>query len=211
MRTRLLWIVLWATLAGGCAPISDLSVKNVHVATPGVLVRGGQADAMGLFALKRTFNIRTVVNFNDATATSEAATARALGLDYLAVPSSPFNAEPAKILAFLKVVQDAGAHAPVYVHCRDGMDRTGYAVAAYRIVLQDWSADRAMDDLHAHQQFLHTVAFQNIPFFVRGVAAHKAEWRARLAATPDPLTEPPQIVSLPSSNPSAASRSSTPR
>ena len=211
MRSKVLWIIVWATLAVGCAPATDVYVKNVHPVAGTLLVRGGQPDAMGLFVLKRTFNLATVVNFNDKTAVEEAANADALGLNYLAVPSNPFKPEPYKFLAFLKVAQSAGASGPVYVHCHDGMDRTGMAVALYRIVIDDWSADRAMAELHHYQEWTHTLVFLNIPGFVRGVAAHKAEWRARLAATPDPLAEPPQIVSLPSSNPSAASRSSTPR
>ena len=203
--------MLWVGLLGGCAPATDVYVKNVHPVAGTLIVRGGQPDAMGLFVLKRTYNLATVVNFNDKTATQEAGAADALGLNYLAVPSNPFKPEPYKFLAFLKVAQAAGRTGPVYVHCHDGMDRTGMAVALYRIVIDDWSADRAMDELHHYQEWTHTLVFLNIPGFVRGAAAHKAEWRARLAATPDPLAEPPAIVLDPSSRPSAVRRSSTPR
>lgn len=33
--------------------------------------------------------------------------------------------------------------APIYVHCKHGQDRTGYAIAAYRIRIERWTFERA--------------------------------------------------------------------
>jgi protein tyrosine/serine phosphatase len=35
---------------------------------------------------------------------------------------------------------------PVLLHCEHGEDRTGLAVAAYRVVVSGWTKDEAMDE-----------------------------------------------------------------
>lgn len=39
---------------------------------------------------------------------------------------------------------------PVFVHCRDGVDRTGMMVAWYRMQVQGWSKDTAVSDMMKH-------------------------------------------------------------
>lgn len=50
------------------------------------------------------------------------------------------------ILAFLRVATNP-AQRPLIVHCRHGADRTGTMVAAYRMVVQGWSADAALAEM----------------------------------------------------------------
>jgi protein tyrosine/serine phosphatase len=163
-------------------------VANVHTVAPGVLVRGGQPDAAGFRALQQQYGIHTVVNLNDATATSEAKVVEGLGMRYVALPSNPFRPDSTKVLAFLQTVASASADGgAVYVHCRQGMDRTGFAVAAYRILSEGWDADRAMTELRSYQAFPHALLFPGIGPFVRGVYRDRESWLRRLtppAATP---------------------------
>jgi protein-tyrosine phosphatase len=35
---------------------------------------------------------------------------------------------------------------PIYVHCLHGQDRTGYVIAAYRMLIQGWSFKRAYQE-----------------------------------------------------------------
>jgi protein tyrosine/serine phosphatase len=194
-------VLLWAFLAG-CASPSESPVRNVHTVTPGLLVRGGQPDEAGLRALKNAYGIRTVVNFNERTAGAEAATAGRLELNYLALPTDPLRLSEANVLAFLKVLDDARSDTPVYVHCKDGMDRTGVAVAAYRIVDCGWTADLALAELRRHQSFPHELFFQNVPPFVRRIGRQSKQWAARLAAAPEPPVRragPPALHAAPKS------------
>jgi len=41
----------------------------------------------------------------------------------------------------------------VFVHCLVGRDRTGMAVAAYRVRMQGWKVDAALQDLYAHGHY----------------------------------------------------------
>lgn len=36
---------------------------------------------------------------------------------------------------------------PVYVHCMHGVDRTGMVIAYYRVKAQDWSPERALQEM----------------------------------------------------------------
>ena len=45
-------------------------LTNVHTVSPGVLVRGGQPSDLGFRTLRDDYRVRTVVNLNDATATT---------------------------------------------------------------------------------------------------------------------------------------------
>ena len=42
------------------------------------------------------------------------------------------------------------ANQPVYVHCEQGIGRTGIAVAVYRMAVEGWKPQRALDEANAH-------------------------------------------------------------
>ena len=48
----------------------------------------------------------------------------------------------AEVARFLEIVSDP-ANQPVLVHCRNGVDRTGYMLGLYRIEADGWSPERA--------------------------------------------------------------------
>jgi protein tyrosine/serine phosphatase len=184
--------------AGGCAMRDpDTGLANVHAVDPGVLVRGGQPNERGFRTLRDEYGVRVVVNLNDATADHEGKLVESLGMQYLALPSNPFHPDQAKVLRFIQAVREAeplpdgssgsgttGAGGVVYVHCQHGMDRTGYAVAAYRILVDDWTADRAMAELRGYQAFPHAILFPAIGPFVRGVYRDRDTLRVRLTSMP---------------------------
>ena len=57
-----------------------------------------------------------------------------------------WDADEAEVLAFLRTVIKP-ENAPVFVHCRNGSDRTGTMVAAYRVVVQGWSKEAAIREM----------------------------------------------------------------
>jgi hypothetical protein len=199
-----------AAFAGGGCAVNDskTGLSNVHTVAPGVLVRGAQPGERGFRTLRDEYAVRTVVNLNDATAESEAKVVESLGMRYVALPSNAFRPDADKVLAFLQTVRDqqlppggssgssgssgsdggnAAGGGAVYVHCRHGMDRTGYAVAAYRILVDGWDADRAMAELRGIQAFPHALLFPAIEPFVRGVYRDREALSARLMPPTTPV------------------------
>ena len=66
-------------------------------------------------------------------------------------------------MLFLKTFEDT-KNWPVFVHCAEGRDRTGYFVAAYRMVVENWSVD---DALHEMLDFRFNAIWFRNPAFLR--------------------------------------------
>ena len=78
----------------------------------------------------------------------EEKTVTGLGMEYISIPSHcPFPSDK-PWGRFLSVMQE-NAGKKVFVHCRLGDDRTGMAVAAYRMAEQGWSPEEAMNEMRA--------------------------------------------------------------
>jgi protein tyrosine phosphatase (PTP) superfamily phosphohydrolase (DUF442 family) len=109
------------------------------------LYRGAQPSSAGLRRL-RELGIDTIVNLrgeSDQTR-SEEVEAKALGFGYfnIALPNwgRPQDERVRRILLIIAAPQNGR----VFVHCKEGVDRTGTIVALYRIGQQHWSADDAL-------------------------------------------------------------------
>lgn len=108
-----------------------------------VLYRGAQPTKEGLAELKRR-GIKTVVSLR--TFHSDGDNLKGTGLQYVRIPCQAWNPNDEDIARFLKVVRDP-ANQPVFVHCQHGADRTGCAVAVYRVLEQGWDIDSAGGEL----------------------------------------------------------------
>ncbi len=114
-------------------------VINFAKVAPG-LWRGSQPTAEGFRNLSK-LGVRTIVNLRHDH--DDLPLLQGTRLKYLRIPSRAYRPREADIARFLKLMQDP-AQAPVFIHCAEGRDRTGYNVAAYRMVLQGWSAEDAI-------------------------------------------------------------------
>jgi protein tyrosine phosphatase (PTP) superfamily phosphohydrolase (DUF442 family) len=122
-------------------------ITNFAQVSPNLL-RGGQPSDKGLAELKK-MGVSIIVDMRTGVRNSEKGKVTKMGMQYLAIPwHCPFPRDPA-FAEFLKVIED-NPQKKVFVHCRLGDDRTGMAVAAYRMAEQGWSADQAMREM---QQF----------------------------------------------------------
>jgi tyrosine-protein phosphatase SIW14 len=119
-------------------------IPNFAEVTPN-LFRGAQPSLQGLEALKN-MGVNLVVDLRGGTNKDEEDAAKKLGMQYIAIPSHcPFpKDEP--FAKFLRVLRENPAK-KVFVHCRLGDDRTGMAVASYRMAEEGWSADEAMKEM----------------------------------------------------------------
>ena len=109
------------------------------------LYRGGQPRAGGLRRL-RELGIDTIVNLraDGAEVRAEEAEAKALGFNYfnIALPNwgRPQDGRVRRILLIIAAPQNGN----VFVHCKEGVDRTGLIVALHRISHQGWPAGDAL-------------------------------------------------------------------
>lgn len=108
------------------------------------LYRGAQPTAEGFRRLKE-MGVKTVVNLRSFT--SDRRKLRGTGLRYVHIYCKAWHPEDEDTIKFLKVMQDPDNYL-VFVHCMQGADRTGYMVAAYRVVEQGWTIEEAVEEMH---------------------------------------------------------------
>lgn len=107
------------------------------------LYRGAQPEEE-CFPYLQQMGIRTVVDLR--TFHSDEKEMEGTNLNYVSIPMAPWNPKVEHVRKFLSVVTDP-AQQPVYLHCKHGADRTGTLVAAYRMIVQGWSKERAIAEM----------------------------------------------------------------
>ena len=70
-----------------------------------------------------------------------------------------------QIVEALRIINNSKG--PVLVHCWHGSDRTGVVVAAYRIVIQGWPKEKAMDEMRNGGYGYHASLFSNLMKLLR--------------------------------------------
>jgi tyrosine-protein phosphatase SIW14 len=121
-------------------------IPNFGQVTPN-LYRGARPNGEGIAALKK-LGVDIVVDLRGGRSAKEEAEVSKLGMQYVSIPAHcPFpKDEP--WARFLKVIRENEGK-KIFVHCRLGDDRTGMAVAAYRMAEEGWSAAEAMKEMKA--------------------------------------------------------------
>lgn len=108
------------------------------------LYRGAQPRKGGMRRLVE-MRINTVINLRGAGAHTRAdeAEAKSLGLNYHNIPlpiwGRPKDADISRVLEIINA-EESGR---VFIHCRDGIDRTGMIVALHRISREGWTTEAA--------------------------------------------------------------------
>ena len=121
-----------------------VGLPNFAEVTP-KLYRGGQPGADGLKALKQ-MGVSIVIDMRGGHSEHEQKAAEELGMQYVSIPwHCPFPSDE-PFIKFLKLVEQ-NPDKKIFVHCRLGDDRTGMAIASYRIAEEGWSADEAMKEM----------------------------------------------------------------
>ena len=63
------------------------------------------------------------------------------------LPYRTNHVDDADVLKALRAIQTAEAKGPVLMHCKHGSDRTGLMAAMYRVVVQGWSKEDALNEM----------------------------------------------------------------
>ena len=122
---------------------SSKDLPNLYKITEN-LYRGGQPTEAGIRKLK-AMGIKTVIDLrdDDDRAKREESWVKAAGLRFVNIPlSNLFGPKDEKIESILAQI-DRSENQPVFIHCKRGADRTGTAIAVYRITHDSWNADQA--------------------------------------------------------------------
>lgn len=136
-------------------------IRNFGVVDAGRIYRGGAPDKrVELEALKSNDGVKAVLDLRDSLARTavERRWCGDLGLIYLRSAFSDRRApDIARVRATLDVLSNPSNH-PIFVHCQGGVHRTGGIVAAYRVIVQGFTAADAMKEakrFHLYGAFGH--------------------------------------------------------
>jgi tyrosine-protein phosphatase SIW14 len=120
-------------------------IPNFAEVTPN-LFRGGQPSPAGIEALKNA-GVNLIVDLRGRANKDEEESAKKFGMQYISIPlHCPFPKDK-PFAKFLRVLRENPAK-KVFLHCRLGDDRTGMAVASYRMAEEGWSPDEALQEMN---------------------------------------------------------------
>lgn len=113
--------------------------------------RGAQPEDHAWSKLSE-LGVKTVIDLRrdqEHSKTAEQKLVEAAGMKYLSFPMNGFDTPTAdQMTKVLAMMDESGG--PVFVHCKQGRDRTGTVVAAYRISREGWANDKALDEALFH-------------------------------------------------------------
>src|SRR5512146_492195 len=142
------------TLPGACADDLGSPVRNFCVVTPGVLWRAEaptRSDAQWLVehGVGTVVRLQLDVRHSFESVHLDPAEVRSVVYfrvgDFSAIQVLTHRHLDEHVAEVLAIIQKAPK--PVLISCRAGVDRTGVITAAYRMLVQGWSARQAISDM----------------------------------------------------------------
>ena len=149
-------------------PCQITGVANCYMIEPG-LYRSAQPTRQGIENLEKMgvvnlLSLRTTATDNQLASST-----------MMACHSVPLNYMKLNEQVVLEAVRimNSPRNRPLLVHCRHGSDRTGLVCALYRVLVQGWSKDEAIEEMVLGEYGFHAY-FTNIVSFIRNLDVEKA-------------------------------------
>lgn len=141
----------WAKL------VVQVGVPNLHKITTN-LYRSAQPTAEGFQSLKK-MGIKTVINLRSFNSDRDEVGDTGLLREHIFMKA--WHPERKEVVQFLQIVTDEKRY-PILFHCQHGADRTGIMCAIYRIAIQGWSKEDAIQEMKEGGYGYHTI-WVNLP------------------------------------------------
>lgn len=123
-------------------PVTREGVPNLFKVADG-LYRSAQPTAQGMKNLE-ALGVRFVINLRAFHSDRGELAGTALLNEELSVKT--WHLEDEDVVRVLRLLRDP-VRGPYLVHCQHGADRTGTMIAMYRMVVQGWPREKAVDEL----------------------------------------------------------------
>lgn len=139
MRNLILCPLIILVLASCAAPTG---LQNFHEVEQGRIYRSAQPDEEGYKLLQKQ-GIRTVVKLNTERSDEEDLWALHAGIQLISIPLSGIEAPDDYSEDRIQRELSNQIDWPILIHCEWGKDRTGLAIALYRVHEQLWDPEAA--------------------------------------------------------------------
>ena len=154
------------------ADVNLEGVPNCHKISDD-LYRGEQPNEEGMRQLEKS-GIKTVINLRAFHSDRDELKDANISSEHVFV--KPWHPEDEDVTQFLKIVTDK-SRTPVFVHCKYGADRTGTMCAIYRIAVQGWSKDEAIEEMTKGNFGFHEI-WGNLVEYIHGLDIEKIKQQA---------------------------------
>ena len=139
------------------------------------LYRGAQPEKEGYEELAK-MGIKTIICLRADDPDLKAI--QAAKLECIHIPMKTWNPTKSEAVKFLKSVTDKSKQ-PIYVHCKHGSDRTGTMCAIYRIAVDGWSKEEAIQEMTKGDFGFHSV-WTNLIRFIQKLDVESIKKKANL-------------------------------
>ena len=158
------------------APIIGSSLDNLYQVDEG-LYRSEQPDTEA-FADLAKLGIGEVLNLREYHSDDDEAAGSDMALHHIKIDTGAISEE--QLVAALDII--IHRKAPILVHCWHGSDRTGAVIAAYRIVMENWSKERAIDELIEGGYGYHANIYPNVVELIQSLDVAKMKSRLGISS-----------------------------
>jgi protein tyrosine phosphatase (PTP) superfamily phosphohydrolase (DUF442 family) len=141
-------------------PIQADGLPNLHQVSD-ALYRSAQPTADGMRKLTE-MGVVTVINLRSFH--SDRKLIGNTGLAYEHIYMKAWHPEKKEVVRFLQIVTDP-KRTPVLLHCQHGADRTGTMCALYRVVVDGWTKERAIEEMTGGGFGFHQI-WKNLPDWI---------------------------------------------
>jgi protein tyrosine/serine phosphatase len=139
------------------------------------LYRAEQPTALGIKELKK-MGIKTIVNLRAFHSDKDEIGDTEIAYEHIYFKT--WHPEEEDIVRFLKIVTDKN-RMPVLVHCQHGADRTGTMCAIYRIAVEGWSKEAAIEEMTKGDFGFHGI-WENLIQFIKDLDIEDVKKKAMI-------------------------------
>jgi protein tyrosine phosphatase (PTP) superfamily phosphohydrolase (DUF442 family) len=176
--------------------VAGTTVQNLYRIEDGFF-RGAQPTADGFKELAG-LGVKTVL---DLSGGGDDQLLKGGSLKLIHVPMSAFGLRDDRVLKALQTMADPG-NRPLMIHCQHGADRTGALVALYRVVVQGWTKEKAVEEMN-RGGYHHSSMWRNLDRYVMQANVDALRTALKIDA-PNPAAPAPVVAEIPSVSPAVA-------
>jgi protein tyrosine/serine phosphatase len=144
-------------------PMLGSDLENFYRVSEDVY-RSKQPNSDQMSALER-MGVRAILNLREYH--TDEREARHTGLKLYRIPVNAEEIDDDFMVRALRTITHS--EKPILIHCWHGSDRTGVVVAMYRMVIQGWPRDKAIDEFINGGYGYHARFYPNIERYLRRV------------------------------------------
>jgi protein tyrosine phosphatase (PTP) superfamily phosphohydrolase (DUF442 family) len=180
--------------------VDGTSVSNLYLIEDG-FYRGAQPSAAGFQELAK-LGVKCVLSVSGGDDALLQKGAEKGSLKLFHVPMSAFGLRDDRVLAALKIMADP-QNRPLMIHCQQGADRTGAMVALYRVVVQGWTAEKAVEEM-TRGGYHHSALWKDLETYVLKADAAALRKKLGLKAPAAAAASAPVLAVIPAVSAGAA-------